>query len=153
MQLLKAAPRLSRPSGSISAKAVEREADKKLSDICWGGAQLVNSAALRGVLPLLTHRRLMRAILLPAPWIICQYLLRLCRKLPVYFHWYNQEYRSATLNALKHVPILKHICLIPFSSRFIQNGWLRISYFNILSAELRTPFSFRSSESKPAHQS
>jgi len=82
-QLQKASPRLTRPSGSISRRVFGGEADKKLSDICWGGAQPVNSVALRGDLPLPTHTRLMRAILLPAPWIICQYSFRLCRMLPV----------------------------------------------------------------------
>lgn len=83
LQRRKASPRLTRPSGSISGKAFEGEANKKLSDTCWGRAQPVNSVALRGDLPLPTHTRLMRAILLPAPWIICQYPFGLRSMQPV----------------------------------------------------------------------
>lgn len=75
-------PRLTRPSGSISGSELGGEANKKLSDIYRGRPEPVNPVTLKGDLPLLTHGRLMRLILFPAPRIICQYSFRLCWTLP-----------------------------------------------------------------------
>lgn len=199
LQLQKASPRLTRPSGSISRRVFGGEANKQLSDICWGGAEPVNSVALRGDLPLPTHRRLMRAILLPAPWIICQYSFSLCWKRylfyfylmwfrtpsPRFFFFFLRSFSSwQTVQVTNNIIIIqicrtaeaqwwtfmfwrvlklshtlwnisRHIHLIsiiPFKI-YINRWLLSITYFNILSAELMTPFSFRSSESEPAQQS